>query len=219
MLSCPKCGVRIRGNKASCPLCGGRVQGEAEPSPFPYIPESRISLLTVIRLSTFIILAVEIVLFAVHFLTDFRFQILSLCMLGALAVWIDIFMTVKYRRSLIRMLSLQVYFGCAATVIIDILTRYRGWSVAWVIPLSLTGLVIATVCIGKGRKMLLEEYIIYLAADMLLSFLQIIPLLMGLNPFRFPAVISMAFMLISGLAALLFFRRDLKSASSKLFHI
>ena len=85
MLSCPRCAVRIRGNKTSCPLCGGRVQGDAEPSPFPYIPEKKISLFTVIRLSTFIILAVEIVLFALHFLTDFRYHIISLFMLGALA--------------------------------------------------------------------------------------------------------------------------------------
>ena len=219
MQSCPRCGVRIRGNKTACPLCGGRVQGDPEPSPFPFIPGKKISLFTVIRLSTFIFLAVEIVLFALHFLTDFRFHLISFFMLGALAAWFDIVMTVKYRRNLIRMLSFQVYFGCAAVVIIDILTRYRGWSVAWVIPLSLTGLTIATVCIGKGLKMLLEEYIIYLAADMLLSFLQIIPLALGLNPFRLPAVICMAFMLISGLAALLFFRRDLKTASSKLFHL
>ena len=204
MLSCPKCGVLIRGNKTRCPLCGGRVQGEPEASPFPLIIPKKVNPFSVLRLSTFICIAAEIILLAVHYLTDFSNHWLTFAMICVGLVWLDISMTVIYRRNLIKMLSLQTYFVCVAAVFIDIYSGYRGWSVAWMIPCCLTALSIATICIGKGLKMLLEEYIIFLAVDMLLSFLQMIPILLDLNPFRLPAVLSMTFLLICGIAALIF---------------
>ena len=219
MLTCPKCGVNIRGNKTCCPLCGGRVAGDPVPSPFPYIAPKKVSPFSILRLATFLCLDVEIVLFAVHYLTDFDYPWLTFTMICVLVVWIDLSMTVRYRRNPITLLSWQVYIVCAATVWIDIYSGYRGWSVAWVIPCSLAALSIVTVIIGKGMRLLLEEYIIFLAADMLLSFLQAIPILLHLNPFRWPAVFCIAFLLICGLAAVFFFRKDLKSASSKLFHL
>ena len=219
MLSCPKCQVTIRGSKTCCPLCGGRVQGEPEPSPFPLIVPKKVNPFTVLRLSTFICIAAEIILLTVHYLTDFDNHWLTFSMICTGLVWLDISMTVNYRRNLIKMLSLQTYFVCAAAVFIDIYSGYRGWSIAWLIPLGLTAISIATVCIGKGLKMLLEEYIIFLAVDMLLSFLQMIPILLDLNPFKLPAVLSMAFLLICGIAAVIFFRKDLASAASKLFNI
>ena len=66
---------------------------------------------------------------------------------------------------------------------------------------------------------LLEEYIIYLAVDMLLALGQVAFLVLGMNAFVWPAVISMAFLLILGAAALIFRFRDLKNASEKLFHM
>ena len=31
MQYCPKCRIKMRGDKAECPLCGGRVTGDPEP--------------------------------------------------------------------------------------------------------------------------------------------------------------------------------------------
>ena len=80
-------------------------------------------------------------------------------------------------------------------------------------------LVLVTIGVGRGARLRLEEYIIYLAVAMLLSMLQIIPVLSHANPVILPAVISMALLLILGCAAVIFRFSDLLSAIEKLFNL
>ena len=72
---------------------------------------------------------------------------------------------------------------------------------------------------ASGAKLRLEEYIIYLGVAMVLSMLQIIPVLSGVNPMILPAVLCMAIMLILGCGAVIFRFRDLRSAAEKLFNL
>ena len=72
---------------------------------------------------------------------------------------------------------------------------------------------------GRTANLRLEEYIIYVFATIMLSMLQIIPVLIHVNPVIFPAVASMAILLIGACAAVIFRFRDLRSAVEKLFNL
>lgn len=72
---------------------------------------------------------------------------------------------------------------------------------------------------GKGNGYPLEGYILYLAVDMVLANCQLIFLMLKMNSFVWPAVISLIFVWILAAAALIFRFRVLKSAARKNFHL
>ena len=219
MQSCNKCGIQIRGNKKCCPLCQGDLSGTPSQGAFPVLKKSRVTSLSLVKLFTFFFVAVEISFSAVHFLFDYQLGWVTFAMIICIVAWLDMIIGVYYRNNMVKNITVQVYIVMAAAFVIDRFTGFRGWSVQWVIPCSYVGLVLITVCIGKGCRLLLEEYILYLAVDMVLSLGQAVFMGLGWNRFAMPAVISMAALLILGAAALIFRFRDLKDASEKLFHL
>ena len=80
-------------------------------------------------------------------------------------------------------------------------------------------LVFETFIVGKAADLRLEEYIMYIVMAMLLSMLQIIPVLTHANPKPLPAVLCMTVLLILGFAEVIFRFRDLRSAAEKLFNL
>ena len=102
---------------------------------------------------------------------------------------------------------------------VDSLTGWHGWSVAFVLPIGFVLLVFVTIAVGRGARLRLEEYIIYIFVTMMLSMLQIIPVLTNTNPVKLPAVASMAILLIEACAAVIFRFRYLRSAVQKLFNL
>ena len=219
MLYCSKCQIQIRGNNRCCPLCQGELSGTPSAPVFPELKRTRIASMSLMKIVTFCLIALEIVLSAVWFLADFRLGWVPFAMIGSLLIWLDMVVAVYFRSNVVKNITIQVYIAMTAGYIIDRCTGFHGWSVQWMMPCCFVGLVVTTVCIGKGVGFLLEEYIIYLAVDMLLALGQVAFLVLGMNAFVWPAVISMAFLLILGAAALIFRFRDLKNASEKLFHM
>lgn len=219
MLYCSKCGISIRGNKRCCPLCQGELTGTPSEAAFPTLKRARITSLSLVKLFTFLFIALEIVWSAVGFLADFTLAWVPFAMAGTLVAWLDAVLAVYFRNNVVKNITIQVYLVMIGGFVIDRFTGFHGWSVQWLIPCCFLGLVTTTIALGRGLPLRLEEYILYLAVDMVLSMLQTIFLVMGMNAFVWPAVISMAALLILGVAALLFRFRDLKNASEKLFHM
>lgn len=219
MLYCSKCGISIRGNKRCCPLCQGELTGTPSEAAFPTLKRARITSLSLVKLFTFLFIALEIVWSAVGFLANFTLAWVPFAMAGTLVAWLDAVLAVYFRNNVVKNITIQVYLVMIGGFVIDRFTGFHGWSVQWLIPCCFLGLVTTTIALGRGLPLRLEEYILYLAVDMVLSLLQTIFLVMGMNAFVWPAVISMAALLILGVAALLFRFRDLKNASEKLFHM
>ena len=135
------------------------------------------------------------------------------------ATFCCIMVGIYFRNNLIKTLSIETYLAMAVALLVDTLTGWHGWSLAYVLPIGFVLLVFVTIAVGRGAHLRLEEYIIYIFVTMLLSMLQIIPVLTRVNPVIAPAVISMAVLLIEASAAVIFRFRDLVSAVQKLFNI
>ena len=219
MQYCPKCRIMIKGDKTGCPLCGGRLTGEPEPGGFPVTQKRRFSHMSVVKIATFCCLSLFIILTALEILYGFTLTWVPFVVMVILIAWADLMVGIYFRNNIIKIFAIETYLIMAACVIIDLVTGWRGWSVAFVLPIGFIVLVFMTIAVGQGANLRLEEYIIYLAVAMLLSMLQIIPVLSHANPVILPAVISMALLLILGCAAVIFRFRDLRSAVEKMFNL
>lgn len=223
MLYCPKCKINIRGNKKCCPLCQSTLTGEPEDPAFPTIKRSKVTRFSIIRLSTFIFTVFEIVIGVTYYLAahelDRRISWIPLVMIGAVICWLDVIIAIYLRNNIIKIITYEAYIAMIADYIIDLKKGFYGWSVNWMIPCTFFGLAIVTICLGKGEKLLLADYMIYLISDAALCMLQLIPLFTDQNSFEWPAVICMAFYVILAVAALLFVPHEVKNASAKYFNI
>ena len=219
MQYCPKCRIGIMGDKKSCPLCGGRLTGEPEPGGFPVLERRRFSHMTVVKVATFCCLAVFIILLAFEILFDFKLTWVPLVVIAMLIAWGDMMVGVYFRNNFIKTFAIETYLLMATCFLIDLLTGWHGWSIAFVFPAGFVALVFVTIGVGRAAKLRLEEYVIYLTVAMVLSMLQIIPVMTHTNPVILPAVISMALLLILGCGAVIFRFRDLRSAAEKLFNM
>ena len=221
MQICQKCNVKIRGRKECCPLCQGRlkeVEGEDNPS-FPILEKRKISNITFLKMCTFLFVASEIIFGAINIMTNGEFSFIGPVMLGILVAWIDVIATMYLRNNLIKVITFEVIVAIVVDYYIDIKTGFHGWSINWMIPMTLIGLAIATIIIAMVLRLRLDEYILYIVLDFVMALIQIIFIRNGMNSFPWPAVASIiAYMII--IAALVIFRfRDLKNASEKMFNI
>ena len=219
MQYCPKCRISIKGDKSGCPLCGGRLTGEPEPGGFPVLERGKLTHMSIVKAATFAGLSSLIIMLALEILFGFTLVWVPFAVLGVLIAWGDLMVGVYYRNNLIKTFSIETYLIMLGCLLIDSLTGWHGWSVAFVLPIGFFLLVIVTVSIGKGANLRLEEYVIYLFVTSALSLLQIIPVLAGTNPVILPAVLCMTILMIMVCGGVIFHFRDLVSAAEKLFNL
>lgn len=217
MLYCPKCKVNIRGSKKCCPLCKGDLTGESEKAAFPVV-EPGINQVSVAKILTFIAVVAVVTMLMIWYFTraPWTIFVIPLCAIG----WIDSLLALYHRYNLIRLITVETYIGMLICFLIDRKLGFNGWSLKWAIPGAFIGLFLATLLIGVLTKGLrLEDCIIYLIFDVLMSLLQLIGIFTGANTLPLPALVSVAVLFLAGVALLLFRFRDLKNASGKWFNV
>ena len=175
--------------------------------------------MSLVKVGTFCLLTFIIIMNSLEILYDFKLAWVPFAVMGALIAWGDLMVGIYYRNNLIKTLFIETYLAMAVCLLIDVLTGWHGWSLSYVLPSGFVLLVFVTISVGRGAKLRLEEYIIYIFVTILLSMLQIIPVLLGWNPYRGPAVICIAFMLILTAYMLIFRYRALQTALEKLFNM
>lgn len=221
MQYCPKCKIKVRGDKACCPLCRGALSGDGNPdeAAFPVREAGRVSRYSVIRLFTFLCAAFTAVMILIEITTRGAVGWGFFAMFWTAVAWADFMVTMFYRNNVIRVVTIELYAAMIVCYIADRMTGYHGWSVAFVIPGAFAALVITTISIGKGSRFLLGEYILYLAADMLFSLFQLIPIMDRNNPHPLFATIILAAMIVLTCGAVIFKGRDIRSSLSKTFNM
>ncbi len=221
MQVCNKCNIRIRGRKECCPLCQGKLnetEGD-ENLAFPILEKRKITSITFLKVCTFISLVALIVFGTVNIMTDGAFPFIGPVILGVIVAWIDIVATMYLRNNIIKVITFEVVVAIVVDLYVDLRTGFYGWSVNWMIPMTLIGLAIATIITATIMGLRLDEYILYIVFDFVMALLQIICIRNGMNTLPWPAASSIMFYLIL-IAALVIFRfRDLKNASEKMFNI
>ena len=156
MQYCPKCRISIKGDKSGCPLCGGRLTGEPEPGGFPVLERGKLTHMSIVKAATFAGLSSLIIMMALEILYGFKLVWVPFAALGVVIAWGDLMVGVYYRNNLIKTFSIETYLVMLGCLLIDSLTGWHGWSVAFVLPIGFFLLVIVTVSIGKGANLRTE---------------------------------------------------------------
>ena len=227
MQYCPRCKVKIRGEKACCPLCHGglaTIEGENLPPSFPVLKVSRERTVTKLRVLTFLMVLIEIAavttVVMVHQMTGELIRSPFFVMIGVFLAWLDLLIARYYRNNVISLIEVQAIIGMVCCLVIDSFTSGGlSWSVEWVVPAGLVGLEVIAVCVGHGMGMHLVDYGVYLIIDTILGLLQILPIAIHWNPFPVPAILCIALQLSYVAYAVIFRAWDLRNASSKFLNI
>ena len=214
MQYCSKCGIHIRGNKKCCPLCQGPLTGEPEDPAFPVLPKHTYSSLSVMKVAGFIFAICEIALAALWYLVRNTRAWTPVAGFAVFLLLADLAVALYYRYNIIKIVTFECYFIMLLIFAVDRLTGFHGWSLAFVLPFLFLLLIAATTIIAG-----MVDYVIYIAADVLLACLQLIPLARHENPFPVFTVITLGVILAYAAAIVIFRTKDLKSASGKWFNV
>jgi hypothetical protein len=155
----------------------------------------------------------------VDLLTNNEYTWIGVVIVCVPIVWADIWLSMFYRSNIIKLVTFQNIVVIIADIIIDNLTGFKGWSVTWLVPVSLIGVGIFTIITSKVTKLMLFEYVRYLMLDTFISLLQLYPIYIGINWFIYPSVIAIVFYLIISAAIVIFGFRELKTASERYFNV
>lgn len=219
MQYCSKCKIKIRGNKSKCPLCGGRLSGDPEEDPYPLVPQPKVSRFSLLRTLDMSYLILLILLIAVRLIARKTFFWMPVAMAAGFLCVLDLHLVMYYRYHFIKIFSVEMYLGMLICLVANFFTGPYPWAINWTIPSAMIAVFLGSLIGGKATGRPLVEYILFLVMDSVISLLQLIPVALGWNTFRIPAVISISFCLIFSLVLIFFHYRDMKAASERMFNI
>lgn len=222
MRYCENCGVWVRGGGTRCPLCQTALAGAPCPEEelFPPLGASRRRGRMVLRVAAFVSLAAALVCAAVDLLLPPATFWSGYVAAGIGTGWLLIAIALRRRRNIPKTI-LQLTLLCGALCCgWDAATGWRGWSVTYVTPILCTGAMLALLLLPPLLRLRFQDYVFYLAADILFSALPFAFAAMGLleGP-RLPSLICVCTGAVS-LAALLVFRgKELLGEFSRRAHL
>ena len=215
MQECKKCKITIRGNKRCCPLCQGRLSGEPEDPAFPNIKRMPLTAVAVFKIAAFIAILAEIALGMLCFVNGGWIPGVEIAMIIIVFAIADLNVALYFKGNLIKLITVQSYIIMLAVYILDRRFGSIGWSLSWVIPIMFIALMITTLIIARAAGLFLRDIMLYVVFDVFACSLQAIPIRNGINPFPWPAAISIALMLAIAAFVIIFRFNDLKNASAK----
>ena len=171
------------------------------------------------RICLFAFVIVEVITMMIHTMTGFRYHLPALVMMWAPFVLLDLGIALYYRGNIVKLISYQAYAIMVVCAFIDHGNGHLSWSIQWVIPSTLLSLVIVTIIIGYGVGLRMVDYMIYLAVDVLLSLLQLIPVFLGINRVPYAAVICVSVLIIIAAFVVIFRPKEVGNAFSKYMSI
>ena len=219
MQECEKCHVKIRGSKEVCPLCGAELVGEPEDPAFPVIPPRRYTSRMILKIALFVFCVLLIVMGTIRYLIGPDAAWTSAVLLWAPLGLLGLIISMAYRYNVLKLLTAEAYIAMVLNILIDIATGRHGWAVAFVIPALFLALSIAIFLTALIMKMKVSEYLVYLLLNEAVSFLQIIFLVRGSNPWPTFAVITLSAMLILIAAEMIFLFQEFRNATAKTLHL
>ena len=218
MLYCENCKVSIRGNHDKCPLCQGDVIGEPnELNAFPIIKEEKHLLSLILKITALItIVACAIsVLINIGFGGKWSFYVIA----GVITGWIVIWITVKMHGNITKNTIWLTVIISILSIIWDISTGYRGWSIDYVLPIICCFAMIEMFIVANIKRLKIEDYIVYLIIDILFGIIPLILLLIDLVKIVYPSLICVAGSIISLAILIIFEGKALKAEIVRRVHL
>ncbi|MDD4780403.1 MAG: DUF6320 domain-containing protein [Tissierellia bacterium] len=221
MKYCDKCKVNVVGKRKTCPLCQDFLSGqdndvEDEFPPITFIYKEYNMFFKMMMLISIIIASVSIAVNAVFHKNVYW----SLFIIGGLAsVWVSLITAINKRNNIPKNIIYQVVIVSIAVVVWDYVTKWKGWSIDYVIPLVYVFAMISMFVISKIMKLKLNDYILYLIIDGIFGIIPIIFILTGVLNVLIPSLICVVSSIISLSTILIFEGESMREEMKRRLHL
>ena len=192
---CIRCNVKIIDNTVECPLCHGVLESDSEIDKVDEKDEERSKSVTypdvtyelrtmqfITRLAIFASIVAEVTVLIVNYMTFNGIYWSLIVGLGLIYGCITLVYSFKERRSLQRIIQVQMFLGLLVVVLLDYILGFKGWSFQYAIPLILIGVdttmaIFMIVGIDGWQSYIMTEIVTFLLSVLLiiLHFTGIVP--------------------------------------------
>ena len=216
---CIRCNIKIIDNAVECPLCHGVLEIEHEDDAskekkvpgtgtlvsgvdedieeggsksvtYPDVTYELRTMQFITRLAIFAAIVAEVTVLIINYMTFNGIYWSLIVGLGLIYGCITLLYSFKERRSLQRIIQVQMLLGLLAVVLLDYLLGFKGWSFQYAIPLTLMGVDLTMAIFMIVGIDGWQTYIMTEITTFLLSLLLIILHFAKVVPTTFFAIIS-----------------------------
>jgi len=222
MRYCPHCKVSVKGEWSSCPLCHNTLiideTQKEQTSSFPNVPlqfNREKAIRAFFRLSLVIVL----LYFIAQYFWTFQFFGLEYVVLGLMITWTNIVFLVRKRRNIAKAINYMLFFISLASIYIDYLRGWEGWSITFVVPILSISALIAMFISIRVVDLRVGDYVLYLQLAAIVGIAPLLFLIMDWVEHPLPSIISVVFSFIMFVSVLIRYRRRLIQELQKRMHI
>lgn len=221
MSFCPNCKIDVKGNWLECPVCQTSLEmknnGENEKSSFAGVPlqyNRQKAIQTFLRYSLIIVF----IYFVLNYFWPFKFFGLEYVLFGLIITWTIIVILVRKRRNIAKAINYLLFFISLASIYIDYVGGWQGWSITFVVPiLSISALVAMRISL-RVVKLKVEDYVLYLELAAIAGIVPLLFLIMDWVGHSLPSLISVVFSAFMFTGVLLKYRQMLIRELQKRMH-
>lgn len=221
MSYCSNCKIDVKGNWTECPVCQTSLElqdnEEKEKSSFAGVPlqyNRQKAIQSFLRYSLIIVF----LYFIANYFWPFNFFGLEYVLFGLIITWTIIVILVRKRRNIAKAINYLLFFISLASVYIDYVNGWRGWSITFVVPiLSISALVAMRITL-RVIKLKAEDYVLYLELAALAGIVPLLFLIMDWVGHTLPSLISVIFSAFMFIGVLLKYRQMLIRELQKRMH-
>jgi hypothetical protein len=207
MLRCEHCKVSLPGTQSRCPLCQNKPVGNPDGSRdrFPNLPEAPKTVgRALLAWLAFASVCAAAICISIN-MTDPADGWWSMFVLAGIAsLWIDFAVVLKKQKNLPKSIIWQVLVVSLIAFLWDIFTKYKGWSMEYVLPILSASAMLALTVVAKARRLDIHDYILYLMISCVFGIVSFVFILTGVVRVVIPSAINFCTAIVF-LAFLLFF--------------
>ncbi len=137
---------------------------------------------------------------------------------GIFSMWLAVTMGYQKRRNLLKNSMWQLLIISIVSIIWDLITGWRGWSLDYVFPGLTLLIMIFMLTMTKIQQLKTHEYMTYYFMAGCSGLLPIVPMIFGLLNHQLLSVLCMGISVIFLMALLIFRKKDLLTELQKKFH-
>jgi len=168
---CPRCNIDIVDDTIQCPLCHGVVENTPENRnmeeasisiTYPDVSVKMRLLRLIIRIVLFLAIATEVIVALVNYIT-FN-GIWWSCIVGLALFYgcVTLLYSFRKRRSIQRIVQVQLYLSIFFFVLLDFVLGFNGWSIIYAIPISLLSvdgimIILMIIRINDWQRFIMSE--------------------------------------------------------------
>ncbi len=219
---CNQCHVHISGGGARCVLCGNTLSSPGAESArnriFPDIPpafESHMAL----RIMIFVSVAAAIVSFAIRLLFPTSINWPIYVVAGLVSMWLGLIIVLRKRHNIPKTILWQVTVVSCLSVLWDLLTGWRGWSVDYFIPIVCVAAIIVMYITAKIMKLGTRIYVMYAFITGLFGVIPVLFIVFGWVRTLYPSILCVTISVVFIAAIIIFQGDNIKKELGKGLHI